>query len=334
MSHEVANAEPAHVYIGETGNHPRKELAAALNHVDWESVVQPGSRVAIKPNHCWPEVLPGVTTTPAMLDALLSILATRTDQISVVESDGISYPAELAFTAHGTAEICARHGAKLVNLSRLPAEKRRVPVAGRNIEIEVPSFLVNDVDVLITLPVLKTHVITGASLGMKNLWGCLPDSMRVLHHHQLAPGIVALAMELKPRLTIIDATFGLDRRGPVFGDAVPVGRLIVSRNVVAADTVGTRMLGFDPYQIEHLRLASETGLGSLEASQIRVEGASAEVDHTFRVGPTIVDKLSNLSYRSAFATKLIHGSALSKPIYAVTRKTLPVPNRDLIPNSR
>jgi uncharacterized protein (DUF362 family) len=331
MSDHATASPSAKVFIGRTGSDLDAQLLAGLQATDWESIVTPGARVAIKPNHCWPEILPGVTTTPAVLDALLAHLVTRTDRISIVESDGISYSAESAFDAHGTPALAAKHRAQIVNLSRKRPVNRRVTVAGRSLEIEVPAFLIDEIDVLITMPVLKTHVITEISLGMKNLWGCLPDSMRVLKHHQLAHGIVALSMELKPRLTVIDATFGLDKRGPVFGEAVDVGKIVVSNSVVAADVVGSHVLGFDPRQIEHLRLAEESGLGSLDLTSIELSGEGIDVGHRFSVEPTLVDKLSNLSYKSAFATKLIHGSPLSKPIYAVTRKTIPVPNRDLIP---
>ena len=249
---------PARVYVGRTEPDLAGELARGLDFIGWERIIPPGARVAIQPNFCWPERLNGVTTRPEVLEAVVSAVATRTPYVAVVESDGISYPAEEAWTAHDAPAICARHGATLVNLSRHPAERRRVRVGGR--EIEFSSYLLNDVDVLISLPVLKTHVIATLSLGMKNLWGCLPSSMRILSHHVLAPGIVALSQLHPPAITIIDATFGLDRRGPVFGDSVPVGRLVVANNVVAADATGARLLGFDPRAIEHLRLAAETGL--------------------------------------------------------------------------
>jgi uncharacterized protein (DUF362 family) len=315
------------VYIGDTGDSLPAHLLRGFEASGWEELIHPGVRVAIKPNYCWPEVEPGVTTTGAVLEETLRLLATRTDQVSVVESDGISFSAEQAFAAHSTAEICERHGAKLVNLSKGLSALRRVDVLGRTIELEMPSYLLDEIDVLITMPVLKTHVITGVSLGMKNLWGCLPDSMRVLKHHILSPGIVALSMALKPRLAIIDCTYGLDRRGPVFGDPIPVGKLIVSDNVLVADATATRLLGFDPAAIDHLRLAADAGLGTIQHDHIEVVGDFPRPSHAFSVQPTIVDQLSNLTYRSAAVTRLIHGSPLSKPIYAATKRTLPVPNR-------
>jgi uncharacterized protein (DUF362 family) len=330
MSSNGASQKPK-VYVGDTTRGLSDELERGLAHVDWEEIVPSGARVAVKPNYCWPELLPGVTTSSAALDAVLGALSARAGTLAVVESDGISFAAEQAFAAHGTADICAKYGAKLVNLSRERSVRRRTHVAGQIVEFELPALLLEEIDVFVTLPVLKTHVIAGVSLGMKNLWGCLPDSMRVLQHHVLTPGIVALSMELKPRLSIIDASYGLDKRGPVFGDPIPANRVIVAGNVVAGDAIGCRLLGFDPADTDHLRLAAEAGMGPLVEAAMDVAGERAPIGHGFSVQPTIVDRISNATYRLAAVTRLIHGSPLSKPIYAITRRTLPVPNRDRRP---
>ena len=156
-------ASEPRVYVGHTQPSLVKTVERGLDHIKWDTIISHDTRVAIKPNYCWPERLPGVTTSPEMLDAVLGIVSTRTSTIMVVESDGGTFTAEQAFAAHDAEAICAKYGARLVNLSRHPRERRHVHVAGKEIEIEFSSLLLDEVDVLITLPVLKTHVVTTVS---------------------------------------------------------------------------------------------------------------------------------------------------------------------------
>lgn len=321
----VGNFPPEHarLYLGRTGDETATELERGLAFIEWEYIVPAGARVAIKPNLCWPEMLDGVTTRPAMLEAVLTAVAKRTDRIAVVESDGISFPIEEAFEGHGLPAICERFGAKLVNLSHQPVDHRRVRVGNRDIEMDFSGYLLNEVDVLISLAVLKTHTIATLSFAMKNLWGCIPSSMRILSHHVLGPGIVAQAMVLKPAIAIIDGTFALDRRGPVYGDAVPVNRLIVSNNIVAADATASRLLGFDPTSIEHIRIANENGLGPLELTPEQTAGEPIEALGQFSLQPTLMDRGANITYRWRWLTRFVHASPFAKIIYAVTGRRLP-----------
>jgi uncharacterized protein (DUF362 family) len=321
MSKTASNE--AKVFLGRTGEETAAELERGLAFIDWESIVPTGARVAIKPNLCWPEMLDGVTTRPAMLEAVLAAVSKRTDRIAVVESDGISFPIEEAFEGHGLPAICERFGARLVNLSHQPVDHRRIRVGARDIEMDFSAYLLNEVDVLISLAVLKTHTIATLSFGMKNLWGCIPSSMRILSHHVLAPGIVAQAMVLRPAITIIDGTFGLDRRGPVYGDAIPLNRLIVSNNVVAADATAARLLGFDPSTIEHIRIASEIGLGPIELPAAQTAGEPIRALAQFHLKPTLMDRGANVTYRWRWLTTFVHASPFAKIIYAVTGRRLP-----------
>src|SRR5271167_1647680 len=89
-----------------------REIESALEWLDWRSIVAPNARVSIKPNLTYPTYKPGVTTSPAAVEAMIRALSSRTRNINVVESDGGSYswPAEEAFIGHGIPEICRRYG--------------------------------------------------------------------------------------------------------------------------------------------------------------------------------------------------------------------------------
>ena len=49
------------------------KLREGLDWVSWTDIVAPGARVSIKPNFTYPRHKPGVTTTPALLEAAVKL---------------------------------------------------------------------------------------------------------------------------------------------------------------------------------------------------------------------------------------------------------------------
>src|SRR5207302_6911030 len=100
---------------------------------------------------------------------------------------------------------------------------------------------------------LKVHAMTTVSLSMKNLWGCYPTDLRLLEHMELDRKLALISKLIKARFGIVDATYGLDKHGPMEGEARFLGKFIASNNLIALDTACAGMMGFDPSQIQHLR---------------------------------------------------------------------------------
>ena len=109
------------------------------------------------------------------------------------------------------------------------------------------------------VPVLKTHVVVKTTLGLKNLWGCHPDTLRILDHDHLAEKLILIARAIKLGPVVVDGIVGMDRRGPIDGVPVPVGVILAGNNPVATDAFGSRLMGFDPMSIPFLRMAHERG---------------------------------------------------------------------------
>src|SRR5438105_4400724 len=93
-----------------------REIEAALEWLDWRSIVAPDARVSIKPNLTYPIPKAGVTASPAVLEAVIRVLRSRTRNINLVESNGgsDSWTAEQAFAGHEIPEMCRRYDARAV----------------------------------------------------------------------------------------------------------------------------------------------------------------------------------------------------------------------------
>lgn len=296
----------------------RDVMERALEWVNWTNIVRPGARVFIKPNFTYPRYKAGVTTTPAVLSALVQVLRSRTDAITIGESDGGSHAwtADQAFAGHGLEQLVAEHGVRLLNLSRAPREKASTTVAGRRVELELPSPLLHETDVFITVPVPKVHVMTYVSLGFKNQWGCLPDVKRLRYHHQFPEAVLALHKLLAPKLVVFDGTYFLNRTGPMEGEAVRRNLLLASDDVGAGSLACCEVMQVDPRRAPHLALAIKEGMmpHSLDAVELsaplsRFKGPAFTLERTW------LNWITLSAFRSKLVTQLIYDSRVAKPAH-------------------
>ena len=61
--------------------------------------------------------------------------------------------------------------------------------------------------------------------------------------------LIRLIKYVLPSLSVIDGFVGMEREGPVKGDAVNLGVAVASVDYVAADTIMARIMGYDPSDI-------------------------------------------------------------------------------------
>lgn len=138
--------------------------------------------------------------------------------------------------------------------------------------IKLPRVLL-EADVVINIPVMKTHDVFPATLGLKNLKGVIQEiDKKRFHKWGLAQAIVDLGRVALPDLTIEDGTVGMEGLGPTHGEPVNLGALVASRDTLAADAVAATIMGIESLEIEYLKLAAETGLGRTELSKIEIVG--------------------------------------------------------------
>ncbi len=306
------------VWISKVHGALEREIESALEWLDWRSVVASNARVSIKPNLTYPIHKAGVTTSPAVLEALIRLLSSRTRYINVVESDGGSYswPAEEAFRGHGIPDICRRYGARAVNLTSYPREKVETEIAGRLVQVELSKLLTRETDVFITMPVPKLHMMTGVSLGFKNQWGCLPDVKRLRDHSDFPHKVLAINKILRPRLAIFDGTHFLNRSGPLEGDPICMGLLIASHDAGASSLVCCELMGIEPRSAPHLRLAIAEGM-----MPPTIDGVTTNVPIDAFKGPVFRLQRSWLQwftlgiFHSRLVTIALYDSPLARPAH-------------------
>jgi len=134
-----------------------------------------------------------------------------------------------------------------------------------------------EADVLIAVPVAKSHGAAGVSLSMKGQMGLIWER-KVMHgRYSLDVSLVDLAQRIKPQLAVIDATRVLTTGGPGGpGKIITPGEVIASADPVAADATAVasyewygRMM--QPRQVAHIRLAHERGLGRMDIENLQTK---------------------------------------------------------------
>ena len=246
---------------------------------DFDSLVPAGAKVAVKVNLSTPfaENAEGSNTAPEILEAVCRILKGRTDNVSVVESNGMRYNTMEAFEVTGYLPILEKFGFAPTNLT----EDEWVDVGEPLIRGWGLPRTLTEADVFITLPVLKTHATTVFTGALKNQFGCYPQHNRILLHPHLDEVIVLINSILKPKLAIMDAIVAMEGRGPINGVPRRMDLLLASTDPVALDATAMRLVGIDPYASEHVVMASRKGLGSIDENGISVDGDYEGLKTTF-----------------------------------------------------
>jgi uncharacterized protein (DUF362 family) len=128
-----------------------------------------------------------------------------------------------------------------------------------------------EADVVINLPKVKSHVQLTLTLGVKNLFGCVPGKMKAWWHMEAGKDadrfgemLVETARAINPDLTIVDGILGHEGNGPSNGEPRLLGVLGASTDVFALDRAFVQLLQIDPQQIPTQRAAHRLGLNETQ----------------------------------------------------------------------
>jgi len=105
------------------------------------------------------------------------------------------------------------------------------------------------------------------------------DKMKM---HQSYPvinlNLALLAPRLAPHLAVIDGHEAMEGNGPSAGTVVPLRLALASTDALAADVVGTTLMGFSVDQVGYLHYCTQMGLGASDLSQIEIVGNATVAD--------------------------------------------------------
>ena len=250
----------------------------------WRQLFTPKNRVGIKVNAL------GLSTQPAVVDAIAAGLRRAgVPAENIIIWDRLDYElGEAGFKLNKSSRGVQCRGTDADRTVRGGGYQQQIESSGQ-IGSWFSRIVAEQVDTLISVPVLKDHNLAGVSLGMKNFYGAIHNPNKY-HDNNCDPYVVDVVSHryIRPkwRLTVCDGTRAQYNAGPGVhpGFAWPFGGLIVSTDFVAADTVaadlleaqrrqkGLKSLAEEGRPPKHIATAAARGLGVADLSRIqRVE---------------------------------------------------------------
>jgi len=224
---------------------------------DWDSVLIKVNFITTKD---WST---GATTDPIIVEAIINRLRDLGKDVTIVESDAQTTNASKAWVASGMDELGKRLDVPFVNMRHVD-KKVELAVKGGRVLKKIKVAKIATESAIVSAAKLKTHMSTNVTLGMKNLFGMLTTKFKGKYHIMGMDKVVHdISVTLPPQLTVIDGFVAMEGRGPVHGKSVKMDTVIASTDVVAADATGSRIMGFNPERIDHIRWADESGLGTM-----------------------------------------------------------------------
>ncbi|HSV56157.1 MAG TPA: DUF362 domain-containing protein, partial [Magnetospirillaceae bacterium] len=234
--------------------------------------VRRGSFVVIKPNMSWdvrPEL--AANTDPAVVRRVVELcLAAGARRVVVFDN---TCDAWRAAYANSGIERAAREAGAEVAPAHSETYYRAVDNPSGRVLRRVQVFeMVLEADVFLNIPVLKHHSGTGMTCALKNLMGAVWDR-RFFHSAGLDTCIAELSQVLKPHLNIVDAGRVMLSGGPRGNASSRYSDqrlLLLSPDIVAADTAAARTLGPGPEAFEFIGKAAALGLGRMDLERLTI----------------------------------------------------------------
>lgn len=247
-----------------------------------------GAKVVIKPNVCNAKNPYGMVITDfSVIESAVSIVRRATSDITIVESDNISGPAERRVVESGLIEKIEEWGVEFIDLSKDEFQEHEVAGA----KIRIPETII-EADYFMNLPKMKTCGPTLVTLSMKNLFGVLVRRKKKRLHKHLNEILPYLSKVVRQDLIIVDGIICMEGNGPEIGTPRRLDLVIVGKNPVEVDSVCTKIMGFDPEEVKHIVNASKMGVGQMDLEKIKIlgeklEGVSTSFDRPYSLRATL-----------------------------------------------
>jgi uncharacterized protein (DUF362 family) len=269
--------------------------------------------IMLKPNLAVSK--PDATTDRAVVGALARVLKGKQKRVIIGEGSALAPQLPNGMLCHtkdveylttmqkrvfhklGYTDLAKQLGIPLVNLH--VGDMAFVPVENFLVEpIVTLHKSLTQIDLLVSMPLLKTYQTSQISLAMQNLWGTLPateyanprmvmhDAAAKVEASGTASANVDLVRANRVGLTVVDATKAMHGQtihgvGPHTGIVTKMNLIIAGTHPLPTDMVAAHIMGFDSNEIPQIgtfKWARKVGMSPAGLDEIEIRGVKpAEV---------------------------------------------------------
>jgi uncharacterized protein (DUF362 family) len=237
-----------------------------LEELDFGGKLDDISRIIIKPN-LLQDSPPPCTTDVDCVEAIIKYIKARNDQIPVIILEGSGgCETSKAFKALGYGELAENYGVTLMDVDHSPLVKLENKDARVYKKIYLPEIIFDSF--LISVPVLKDHLMTTVTLGLKNMIGLLHKkhygnywsyNRSDVHRVGVDEAIADLDEYIDIDLTLIDGRLGQEGSHLSGGKVcLPAKSVVIGGyDSLEVDKAGAGILGHDWRNVKHLKMIAE-----------------------------------------------------------------------------
>ncbi len=313
-----------------------EDYTKLIQMAEIEKALDKNSVTILKDNISWHLPMPSANTTPWQLEGTIQALKRfGFQQIVAVENKTVvtrpkhgeklnkfdvvyskyEIPVLYNFEEKDMKWIDYKPKSKLRALDKIFPEGIRLPdyFFGKNI---------------VHLPTMKCHIYTTTTGAMKNAFGGLLNTKRHYAHswiHETLVDLLKIQKEIHSGIfAVMDGTTAGNGPGPRTLKPVRTDLILASADQVAIDAVAAKIMGFDPMQIDYIRMADEEGLGNGKIENIEIVGYDiSELNYKFTVGDNLASRVGDLLWfgplkrlqKLFFRTPLVYIFVLASEIY-------------------
>jgi uncharacterized protein (DUF362 family) len=309
----------AKVFLANLQNNYGEQIRLGLDFIQAGSIIKPDTKVFIKPNLTFPSYMPGVMTHPEAVEAAILALLDYTPHVYIGDSDSGGYnrfSMDRVYVETGIAEFASKYGVQVVNLSTGASKPIQFKYKNKSFSLNLPTILLEETDLLVTMPVPKVHANSGVSLTFKNQWGCIPQNEdRLRLHPYLQHVILEVCQAVKAKIGIIDGQYGLNVNGPLRGEPVKLDWLMVADDLGAGARMACELMQIPLESIPHLRYAKSRGWVPDREEITTNCDISPFIKEKFYLKRKLTDLPGLLAYRSPFIAYLGYFSPIANLLH-------------------
>jgi len=238
-----------------------------------KNFVKPNQKVLIKPNIGW-DVVPekAANTNPKLVYKIIK-MCKEAGAKDVFVFDHTCDAWKKSYENSGIEKAVKDAGGKIVQGNNESNYQEVEVKKGKRLKKDKVHELVLDSDVFINVPILKDHGSARLTMSMKNLMGTVWDR-GFWHRNDLHQCIADYSTYCKPTLNVIDAYKVMHQNGPrgvSLSDLTLMKSMIISTDIVAADTAAAKLLGLTPEDVPYIKIASEMNLGKTDLQKLSID---------------------------------------------------------------
>lgn len=259
----------------------------------WPEKLKPGANVLLKPNLLsarTPEQC--VTTHPEVVRAVIRELRRKgIEKITIADSPAGNYSWQELWDKTGMRKIADEEKVDLIPVDNFV--RKEIPGYGSvPVLKEFSSF-----DMFISLPKLKTHLLTKITGAVKNSYGLMVGEAKSGFHgkcpspRKMANFLAAVYGIIKPDFVIMDAVESMAGDGPAAGTPFKSGLIFAGADAVAVDSCACTVYGYTANEIPLLVKTESMGFGTANPELIEKAGDGWEKMKNMKAKRSISDVL-------------------------------------------